>query len=95
MRCPNCEKDLGNEEIVVVIQGTILCKLCAEEQYSTPMLAMYGEEIRPSDAGIEPECEWCGEEQENLIFTNLGMLCYTCIAAIRSRGETVREVITL
>lgn len=36
-------------------------------------------------------CSWCNGEYEasDLIPTDLGMLCETCIAAIRSRGEDV------
>jgi len=39
------------------------------------------------------ECSWCGEDYteapEELVSTDLGMLCDKCIRAIRSRGETV------
>lgn len=36
-------------------------------------------------------CSWCNGEYEasDLIPTDLGMLCETCITAIRSRGEDV------
>lgn len=40
-------------------------------------------------------CAWCNGEYESsdLISTDLGHLCVQCIAAIRSRGEDVCEVI--
>lgn len=37
-------------------------------------------------------CAWCGEDEfdsSELHYTDLGRLCDTCIAAIRSRGEEV------
>lgn len=37
------------------------------------------------------KCSWCNGEYEanDLIPTDLGMLCETCVTAIRSRGEDV------
>lgn len=39
----------------------------------------------------ENVCDWCGEEYEEgyLKNTDCGKLCDTCIAAIRSRGESI------
>lgn len=36
-------------------------------------------------------CVWCGEDhdQDSLVRTDIGYLCKRCIAAIRSRGESI------
>jgi len=41
--------------------------------------------------GTEVKCNWCGEEFEGpeLQQTSIGMLCDTCIRAIKSRGESI------
>lgn len=40
---------------------------------------------------IEVKCDWCEEEFEGpeLQQTSIGMLCDTCIRAIKSRGESI------
>lgn len=54
--------------------------------YKAPVPVVYAESIEESH-----KCNWCGGEYEraDLIPTDLGNLCETCITAIRSRGEDV------
>lgn len=59
--------------------------------YKAPMPVVF--ESTPDGAADEDvcRCAWCNGEYEanDLIPTDLGMLCETCITAIRSRGEDV------
>lgn len=56
-----------------------------EEDRDTPYTdtVLYVLELKP--------CEWCHEEFEDsdLVETNLGFLCDSCLRAIASRGEDV------
>lgn len=42
-----------------------------------------------------PKCDWCEEyfEESELKNTDLGKLCDRCIAAIRSRGESITIIL--
>ena len=91
MKCPYCDTDLGKEETITAIQGLLMCNDCAKKTYSKEDLGTLSETIIPEDIGIYPECDWCHDEADDLIKTDLGMLCERCITAIRSRGETVLE----
>lgn len=55
MRCPTCNCDLGTKTLVVAINSTIVCSTCAAQIYTPEYLETYGEEVIPSDIGIEPE----------------------------------------
>ena len=44
----------------------------------------------PDDEEVEL-CNWCKEPNEELIDTDLGKLCDTCIRTIRSRGGEIKE----
>lgn len=49
-------------------------------------------EIEPEDNEEWFECQWCKEsfpESELREEVDLGYLCYRCIKAIQSRGETL------
>lgn len=37
------------------------------------------------------KCAWCDEDftEDELLSTDIGDVCYTCLQAIRSRGETI------
>ena len=50
---------------------------------------MLGSEEDSLGTGVK--CDWCGEafEGSELQQTSIGMLCDTCIRAIRSRGENI------
>ena len=63
-------------------------QLSIQEPYKGPTVK--ATPIEPND-GDQGKCQWCGGEydESDLIQTDLGMLCETCITAIRSRGEDV------
>lgn len=86
MRCMNCPADLGRQETITSVEGILMCNNCAAKIESEAK-----EEVVPSDIGLNPECEWCGEEYEEseLSETKIGKLCSQCIAAIKSRGEEI------
>jgi hypothetical protein len=63
--------------------------------YKAPEPAPLFEAVNDSDTDDEiRKCSWCDLEFESdqLIPTDLGMLCERCIAAIRSRGEQVTQL---
>ena len=93
MRCAYCATDLGKEETITAIQGLLLCNDCAKKTYSKEDLDTLSETVIPEDIGIYPDCkcDWCNEESDDLIKTDLGMLCERCIAANTHPGETVLE----
>jgi len=49
--------------------------------------------LRSEEGSLDTEvkCDWCGEEFEGLELqqTSMGMLCDTCVKAIKSRGESI------
>lgn len=60
--------------------------------YKAPTAPVVFESVQNGDADDDVrKCSWCNGEYEasDLIPTDLGMLCETCITAIRSRGEDV------
>lgn len=60
--------------------------------YKAPEPVVYLESVQNGDADDDVrKCSWCNGEYDasDLIPTDLGMLCETCITAIRSRGEDV------
>jgi hypothetical protein len=49
--------------------------------------------LRSEESSLDTKvkCNWCGEEFEGLELqqTSMGMLCDTCVRAIKSRGESI------
>ena len=98
--CAACDTDLAYCDTIQAAEGVLYCsKDCAVHdlrvKYGDKAEEVFNdaaEELVPRDIGILPHtCEWCEEEYEELVKTDLGWLCERCICAIRSRGETVKE----
>ncbi len=46
---------------------------------------------QPCEQVVKQVCDWCTEEDEGLVETDIGLLCEQCIRAIKSRGEVVER----
>lgn len=92
---PDMTKDYEVKNITSILLGLDF------EIYYGEDIAVNGEILHLYDIGNscwiwdeydeENVCDWCGEEYEEgyLKNTNCGKLCDRCIAAIRSRGESI------
>lgn len=100
-KCALCYKYLGNCAVVWAAKGNLYCsRTCGICSYfdltveeAIKKFDEEAEEINTCDIGISfTTCEWCREEFDasELYSTDLGILCNTCIKAVRSRGEEVR-----
>jgi hypothetical protein len=89
-KCCKCGFDLGAKKTIFAAQGQLFCEeQCGRETYDN--WDDVKEEVIPEDIGIPPVCAWCGEEEEERVETDFGLLCRQCIQAIRSRGIQVCE----
>lgn len=102
--CAACDIDLGTCKTIWAAEGALYCSRdCGIHDFKVTYgdnaeqhFDDVAEEINPQDIGIElsedvAECEWCHElfDKSELLDTDLGHICSTCVTAIRSRGEEV------
>lgn len=52
MKCPHCNKSLGNCETITAIMGELLCNRCASKHYTKQELLELSERIVPKDIGL-------------------------------------------
>lgn len=78
MKCFDCQTDLGAEKLIKAVKGPLYCMKCAVKDFSEQDLLDYGEDVVPSDIGIYPMCEWCGEESKEIVNTRFGKICPVC-----------------
>ena len=93
-KCLDCTKDLAKEPTITAIQGMLFCNKCATKRYTEQELLELSEQVVPSDIGILPECEWCGEEHPSteLHITSVGLLCATCVKEMTDCDKEIKDL---
>ena len=89
--CANCSKTTADTFLTVDGREDI-CWECATELALEAQLDDRDIDVRDENGEACHLCKWCSElfyESELREEVNLGYLCDRCVAAIKSRGETL------